>query len=174
MAIRSRLKQKIKAILGTSSTQTAETTVSPPQESGKEIVATTVVENIVERPVANVATNPNENLVVSSKPEDKGSKTIDPDDKTATTEPEKKKKVSEEKVRKHLLRTKKGLLKFIQKQGGTTDLGALNHHSEIRFLIGHQKFSEMMEDLVAEELIIYDWNAQEAMITEKGIQFSTN
>jgi hypothetical protein len=170
MAIRSRLKQKIKAILGTSSNQAAETTISPPQESNKDNNANTVAESTVEK----VATSSNENLVVNSKPEDKGSKTADAEDNKTIDEEEKKKKVSEEKIRKHLLRTKKGLLKFIQKQGGTTDLGALNHHSEIRFLIGHQKFSEMMEDLVAEELIIYDWNAQEAMITEKGIQFSSN
>ena len=51
------------------------------------------------------------------------------------------KKISEDKIQRHLLRTKKGLLKFLQKEGGTTDLAALHTHSETRFLIGHQKFS---------------------------------
>ena len=167
MAIRSRLKQKIKALLGTSSTQTAKTTMSTAYVPQKDIIEKTIVEPKAARPkseVSNVVEDVVEKVVENSEPEDIASK-VPAKEQTKST------KVSDEKIRKHLLRTKKGLLKFIQKEGGTTDLGALNHHSEIRFLIGHQKFSQLMEEFVAEDLITYNWDTQAIVITEKGIQF---
>ena len=147
MAIREKIKQKIKSIIGLSSQQPIPKPVTTPVSESEA---------------------PKEKTISAEPP-----KQLAPQAEEPPLTPQKK-LTSEEKIQRHLLRTKKGLLKFIQKEGGTTDLAALHTHSETRFLIGHQKFSELMENMVDTELIHYDWDSQEAMITEKGVDFITN
>jgi hypothetical protein len=76
--------------------------------------------------------------------------------------------VDAEKVAKHLARTRIGILKFVVKQGGTSSLADMHSHSERRFFVGHKKFSDMMEAMVDDGLLLYSWEAQEATITDLG------
>ena len=76
--------------------------------------------------------------------------------------------VDDAKVAKHLQRTKKGILKFVEKNGGTCGLADMHDHSEKRFFVGHRKFSDLMEGMVEEGLLSYSWESQEAMITQEG------
>ena len=74
----------------------------------------------------------------------------------------------QDKVAKHRLRATKGLLKFVAKNGGNCSLADLHSHSETRFFIGHKAFSDLMEDLVAEELLGYDHATSIATLLDKG------
>ena len=51
---------------------------------------------------------------------------------------------------------RKGLLKYLQKQGGFSPIGDLHTYSTMRYGAGHQAFSQLMEGLVGEELVSYD------------------
>ena len=100
----------------------------------------------------------------------------DPKAKETSTQEDKKdvqKTISEDKVAKHWLKAKKGVLKKAKELGENASLADLHEYSEKRFFIGHQKFSQLMEELVDEELIHYNWDTQEANITDKGIAFMT-
>ncbi|MBI5607955.1 MAG: hypothetical protein HY902_03650 [Deltaproteobacteria bacterium] len=51
---------------------------------------------------------------------------------------------------------KKGVLKQLARQGGAMHIKDLHEFSTLRFGRGHREFSELMEALVAEELVTYD------------------
>ncbi len=77
-------------------------------------------------------------------------------------------RIKQEKAAEHLERTRRGVLKFIQDRGGTAGLAAVHEHSEMRYFIGHQKFSKMLEGLVSEGLIDYSHADNLARITSAG------
>ena len=74
----------------------------------------------------------------------------------------------QEKAAKHMLRTRKGVLKFVADQGGTASLADMHKHSEMRYFVGHQKFSQMMEALISEGLLDYNHADGVGTITEFG------
>ena len=80
-------------------------------------------------------------------------------------------RVRQEKAAKHLLRTRKGVLKFVVDQGGTSSLADMHKHSEMRYFVGHQKFSQMMEALIAEGLLDYSHADGIGTITSAGRDF---
>ena len=80
-------------------------------------------------------------------------------------------RVRQEKAAKHLLRTRKGVLKFVVDQGGTSSLADMHKHSEMRYFVGHQKFSQMMEALIAEGLLDYSHADGIGTITDAGRDF---
>lgn len=65
---------------------------------------------------------------------------------------------------------KKGLIKYLARNGGTCPIGDLHTFSTQRFAAGHQAFSALMEWLVADELVMYDGNAFH--LTDKGLELS--
>ena len=76
--------------------------------------------------------------------------------------------IDPDKVARHLERTRKGLLRFLDKNGGEAGLAELHDHSERRYFIGHQKFSQLMEGMVMDGLVDYDWDLQQAKLTDSG------
>lgn len=76
--------------------------------------------------------------------------------------------VSQDKIERHRKRTRQGLLKKTIEAGGTIGLAVLHDHSEKRFFVGHKAFSDMLEQMVEDELFLFDWDTQEATITDKG------
>ena len=72
------------------------------------------------------------------------------------------------KIAKHLRRTRKGVLQFIIDAGGSTTLAEMHDHSERRYFVGHKKFSDLMEGMIADDHIDYDGSVGEARITEAG------
>jgi hypothetical protein len=59
-----------------------------------------------------------------------------------------------------------GLLAFLAKQGGALPMRELHTHSLVFHQAGHQAFSQLMEGLVADELVVFD--AGTFSLTEKG------
>jgi len=61
---------------------------------------------------------------------------------------------------------RKGILKYLQKQGGFSPISDLHTYSTLRYSAGHQAFSQLMEGLVGEELVSYDGTTFH--LTEQG------
>ena len=133
-----------------SETERTEVHVSPSVPSTtpkKEEPPSIPVEKPVEKPKQSV-----ESIPAQSKPQ--------PSDNA----------VDPEKVAKHLARTRIGILRFVEKNGGTSGLAEMHDHSERRYFVGHKKFSDLMEAMVEEGVLLYSWETQEATITELGKQ----
>ncbi len=77
-----------------------------------------------------------------------------------------------DKVARHFERARKGVLTFLMDNGGQSELADIHNFSERRFFIGHQKFSQLMEGLVDEELVSYSWEDGIATIMEKGKSYT--
>ena len=76
--------------------------------------------------------------------------------------------VQEDKVLRHRRKAKLGLLRLISEKEGVVDLATLHTHSEMRYFIGHKSFSDLMEEMVEEEFLNFDWENSLAHLTEKG------
>jgi hypothetical protein len=61
-----------------------------------------------------------------------------------------------------------GLMKFLAKQGGALPMRELHTHSLVFYQAGHQEFSQLMEGLVADELVTFDDGV--FRLTDKGRQ----
>ena len=48
-----------------------------------------------------------------------------------------------------------GLLKFIDKKGGSVSIGLLHGHSKVVYQAAHQAFSQLMECLVGDGLVTF-------------------
>ncbi len=77
----------------------------------------------------------------------------------------------EEKLKAFFERARKGVLTFLDEQGGSLPMGELHDHSLSKYFIQHQGFSRMMETFVDEELVEYDHMTQVTGITAKGREF---
>ena len=47
-------------------------------------------------------------------------------------------------------------MRFLAKQGGSLPMRELHTHSLVFYQAGHQAFSQIMEGLVADELVVFD------------------
>jgi len=63
---------------------------------------------------------------------------------------------------------RQGLLKFIQKKGGSIPIRELHTHSLVFYQAGHQAFSQLMEGLVGDGLVSYDEATSVFSLTDKG------
>jgi hypothetical protein len=59
-----------------------------------------------------------------------------------------------------------GILRFLAKQGGSLPMRELHTHSLVFYQRGHQAFSQLMEGLVADELVAFDDGV--FRLTDKG------
>ena len=64
-----------------------------------------------------------------------------------------------------------GVRMAIDEKGGKLAMSEMHDYSMNKFFIQHQKFSEMMESLVNEGLVEFDWATHEASLTELGKEF---
>lgn len=75
----------------------------------------------------------------------------------------------QEKAARHWQKARRGIVGFVAKQeGARASLADIHSHSEMRYFIGHQKFSRMMEELLADGLLSYDAAEGLGTITEAG------
>jgi hypothetical protein len=74
----------------------------------------------------------------------------------------------EAKAARHLEKTHRGVLRFLDERSGTAPLGELHDHSERRYFIAHRKFSDLMETMISEGHIDYDHSKGIATLTEAG------
>ena len=63
---------------------------------------------------------------------------------------------------------RQGLMKFIAKKGGTIPMRELHTHSLVFYQAGHQAFSELMEGLVADGLVVHETSTSVFSLTDKG------
>jgi hypothetical protein len=59
-----------------------------------------------------------------------------------------------------------GILRFLDKKGGSVPIGLLHGHSKVAYQRAHQEFSQLMEGLVADELVTFGDDTFH--LTEKG------
>ncbi len=62
---------------------------------------------------------------------------------------------SDDKQQAHWLKAKKAVLNHAMEKGGTASLQDLHSYAESSWFIAHQKFSSLMEECVAEELVTF-------------------
>jgi hypothetical protein len=72
------------------------------------------------------------------------------------------------KIRRAVLRAKKGTLKFLVDADGTSDLASMHDHSERRYFIAHRGFSNLMEEMTGEGLVDYDHATGVATLLDPG------
>ena len=141
------LRKKIKEVLGF---------VEPPKEQTSAPTPRTPVKPASYKPIAS-------NVVSEASKPTKTKGESAPSSKTEQPTSE-----QDEKILKHRKRTKIAMLKQAVKSNGTAPLGDLHDLAERRYFIAHKAFSDLMEEMVAEGLFLYDWSAGEATITELG------
>ena len=154
MGFRRKVKDKLKSILGrTANTDSFDSSPSPEEDS---VSITPSAPPVADKVVAQSTVATVKQPVATSPPS-----------ANATSN-----SVDEAKVAKHLKRTKRGLLKFVDKEGGTISLAKLHDHSEKRFFVGHRKFSDLMETMIEEDYLLFSWEKQEATLTERGREWA--
>lgn len=121
-------------------------------------------------PVVPPTVTPSESPTISSSPKPLNS----PSEASTPTVDTQQTSEQDEKILKHRQRTKIALLKLTSKSNGTAALGDLHDLAERRYFIAHKAFSDLMEEMVAEGVFLYDWSAGEASITELGTQWIEN
>ena len=84
------------------------------------------------------------------------------DDKTQETQ---------DKQQQFLERARKGVLQHLNDQGGKLNMSELHEYSLKKYLIQHQRFSQMMETFVNEVLVEFDWATQNVTLTDAGRDF---
>lgn len=65
-------------------------------------------------------------------------------------------------------RARKGVLQYLNDQGGKLNMSELHEYSLKKYLIQHQRFSQMMETFVGEALVEFDWGTQDVTLTDAG------
>ncbi len=76
----------------------------------------------------------------------------------------------EQKQKELLEKARRGVLKFVQEKGGTASLADMHDFSMNRYLIQHQAFSQLMETMVDQKLVDYDFANSQATLTDAGRQ----
>lgn len=59
-----------------------------------------------------------------------------------------------------------GILRFLERKGGSVPIGLLHGHSKVAYQAAHQAFSELMEGLVADGLVTF--SADTFHLTDEG------
>ena len=190
MAIRQRLKRKVKTVLKSFIDRLVDADSEPFQESqpsssvdydvkkqssdasniDKSQVEVATVENPVveeEARVEAVDAPASESESIAEAPKAEAQTVEQPVEQLVEQSEEEKKEAA---VAKHWEKTRRGLLKKIQKEGGSIGLAALHDFSERRYFIGHQKFSMIMEELVEEELVLYSLEDYLVTLGEQAVE----
>ena len=68
--------------------------------------------------------------------------------------------------------TRNGILKTIENKGGNAPMKILHGYSKLIHQVAHREFSELMEGLVNDELVIF--NDDTFILTEKGSKLVKN
>ena len=64
--------------------------------------------------------------------------------------------------------TRNGILKYLENNGSNAPMKILHAYSKLIYQVAHREFSEVMEGLVKDELVIF--NDDTFILTEKGIK----
>ena len=67
-----------------------------------------------------------------------------------------------------LFRARLGVLKFVSDRGGSAQLSDIHEFSGKKYFIMHQGFSRLMESVVSEGLMEFDFVSNTARLTDAG------
>ena len=84
---------------------------------------------------------------------------------------EKTQNIQNDKQQQFFERARKGVLQHLNDQGGKLNMSELHEYSLKKYLIQHQRFSQMMETFVAQMLVEFDWVTQDVKLTDAGRDF---
>ena len=65
--------------------------------------------------------------------------------------------------------TRNGILKCLENKGSSAPMKVLHGYSKLIHKVAHREFSEVMEGLVNDKLVIFDDDT--FMLTEEGLKF---
>ena len=86
----------------------------------------------------------------------------------AVAEAPKAAKIDKAKIERARMRARKGVLSLMADKGGKANLSEMHDHSERRYFIAHKAFSNLMEDMVRDEVILWDADEGIATLTDWG------
>ena len=153
MGLRTRMKSRFKRLFGRASPPTQAP--DPTSRPSSDLPPTpSVQQGRPDPPAASVESTAQE----STAQESTAPETVPPTSDS----------LREAKAAHHFEKTRRGVLRFIDEQGGEASLADMHDHSERRYFVGHKRFSDLMEGLVADSLISYDHGAGRAALTEAG------
>jgi len=104
----------------------------------------------------------------STVTKEKGEKMNSNSNDSAPTAEQKEQK--EQKAQEHWIKAKRGNLEFLAGSGGIMPMSEVHEHSESHYMIGHQRFSQMLEEAIAEELMQCD-DENNLILLDKGRQY---
>lgn len=155
MGLRTRLKSKVKAALGRGEAEATPTEAAPAAPAARS----------PSRAPAPSRTAPTSTATPPPRPPSPPAAASPAPASPEEAEAEAKKQA---KIAKHREKTRKGVLKKLDELGGESELADLHDFSERRYFVAHRGFSELMEGLVAEGLLLFDHATNTATITEAG------
>ena len=158
MGIRSRLKNRVRTLLGRSESGAAPSQQRPSPTTAPKPAAQAATPAAAPSAAPPPATPPAE------PPTAPATTRTPPAAAAATSESSD----AEAKAARHFERTRRAVLRFIDEQGGMAGLADMHDYSERKYFIGHRRFSDLMETLLEDALIDYDHGSGEARITDKG------
>ena len=65
--------------------------------------------------------------------------------------------------------TRNGILKYLENNGSNAPMKILHAYSKLIYQVAHREFSEVMEGLVIDKLVIF--NDDSFMLTKEGLKF---
>ena len=68
-------------------------------------------------------------------------------------------------------KARRGVLQFVKDKGGSAPMSEMHDFSLNKYLIQHQAFSQLMETLVDQGLVIFDHATFTATITDAGVKY---
>ncbi len=153
MGLRSRLKNRVRRVLGRTEAPSPRT---PPRPAAATPVPPQTAAPVAsDAPPAPTAATPPAATLHRADPPTKA-----PEPAVASD--------ADAKAARHFERTRRAVLRFIDEQGGVSSLADMHDYSERKYFIGHRRFSDLMETLLDEGLIEYDHASGEATLNDKG------
>lgn len=166
MGIRSRLKNRVRTLLGRSESGAAQPQQRPSPTPAPKPAAPAATPAAAP-PVAPTPATPTATPTATppAEPQTAPATTQTPPAAAAAATDSSD---AEAKAARHFERTRRAVLRFIDEQGGVAGLADMHDYSERKYFIGHRRFSDLMETLLEDALIDYDHGSGEARITDKG------
>ena len=131
---------------------------SSDEDSSEEASSNDEPQEIVAEEKIEESSNPNADEEVEDE-EIKEEPVLSPEEKKAQA------------AAKHLAKTKRGLVQKVSDLGGATTLPELHDYSEKKFFVGHKRFSDLMEEMIAEELILFSYEDSAITLGAKAKEF---
>lgn len=172
MAFRDRIKDRLKRVMGRSPAPTPAPQPPPAPVEAKPAVSASPPPApspaAAPKPAAAAGATP---VGPVSRARPKGQRKPPPGSAPQTPtgkKPGAGKAISPDKMRKAVLRAKKGTMKFVKDAGGQSELADMHDNSERKYFVGHRAFSRLMEEITEEGLLHYDSGTGMSTMLEKG------